>query len=537
MEGKEKIMSELYDFSQTEELSSEEEQEPGRFSGDYEPEFQEEEAGPEESAAQPQAEGAGEDLERCEEEPTGPEGEENPAEGAAGEGTIPRNYYRDSTYTIVSLVSYLLGVPKRIFENEHEPPRMEFYKKLELDKNARIVRNLCVLRTAIERNFGQINDQMTHNYRSLATLTDLVPQDCIMQLADDGIHIIKSGKQKLNQYIIDINRTLSDRINNCKDLFPMWVDWKYIRDIFIMPNGLTESGIKAAADLYYSHKSNYPYQVYMNWPPSNEGNILYNDKKFVTLLYRWHDDEFIDISKVSNVGTLTKGNIYDFLDDSMNAVLVVDCENSDPYKLCAVLNNLDADNLEKISKIMLYDDPHTAVAWRILENFTSIPVEHIMNERVKQNKSLVDISLTAGVCREFYQNQVDSFVLLSSDSDYWGLISALPAAQFLVMVERDKCGPDIKAALSNSGIFYCFIDDFYSGDSGDIKLMALTQEIYRYLDQRVRLNVNDMLTEAFRATRIEMSEAERQQFYQKYIRPMSIVIQPDGQVKFQLQGK
>ena len=67
--------------------------------------------------------------------------------------------------------------------------------------------------------------------------------------------------------------------------------------------------------------------------------------------------------------------------------------------------------------------------------------------------------------------------------------------------------------------------------------MALTQEIYRYLDQRVRLNVNDMLADAFRATRIEMSEAERQQFYQKYIRPMNIVIQPDGQVKFQLQGK
>ena len=107
----------------------------------------------------------------------------------------------------------------------------------------------------------------------------------------------------------------------------------------------------------------------------------------------------------------------------------------------------------------------------------------------------------------------------------------------MVMVEREKCGPDIKTALSNSGIFYCFIDDFYSGDSGDIKLMALTQEIYRYLDQRVRLNVNDMLADAFRATRIEMSEAERQQFYQKYIRPMNIVIQPDGQVKFQLQGK
>ena len=31
------------------------------------------------------------------------------------EAAIPRNYYRDSTYTVVSLVSYLLGVPKGFF--------------------------------------------------------------------------------------------------------------------------------------------------------------------------------------------------------------------------------------------------------------------------------------------------------------------------------------------------------------------------------------------------------------------------------------
>lgn len=93
--------------------------------------------------------------------------EETESTGSPGpaEGVIPRNYYRDSTYTVVSLVSYLLGVPKRIFENEHEPPKLEFYKQLDLDKNARIVRNLCMLRTAIERNFGQINDQITHNYK------------------------------------------------------------------------------------------------------------------------------------------------------------------------------------------------------------------------------------------------------------------------------------------------------------------------------------------------------------------------------------
>ena len=60
-----------------------------------------------------------------------------------------------------------------------------------------------------------------------------------------------------------------------------------------------------------------------------------------------------------------------------------------------------------------------------------------------------------------YKNDVDSFVIVSSDSDYWGLISSLPDAHFLVMIEREKCGPDMKEALADSGIFYCYLDDFY----------------------------------------------------------------------------
>lgn len=65
--------------------------------------------------------------------------------------------YKDSTYELVSKVAYLIGVPLRIFQNEHEPPKIEIYNRLERDKNARIIRNLCIIRTAIERNYRKIN--------------------------------------------------------------------------------------------------------------------------------------------------------------------------------------------------------------------------------------------------------------------------------------------------------------------------------------------------------------------------------------------
>lgn len=445
--------------------------------------------------------------------------------------------YKDSTYELVSKVAYLIGVPKRIFENEHEAPRLEIFEQLEKDKTARIVRNLCVVRTSIERNFKYINDKMRTEYRTILSMPEYVPAESLSQLTADGVNFIKKSSTKLAHHIVEINRLISDRINNCKPLFPLWINWQYIKDLFIMPNGLTEEGTKVAADLYYSNLSYYPYQVYINWIPADEGNVLYNDKKFATLLYQWHNDYFGEISKVSDAGNYVKSNIYDYIEDSDKVVVVVDCENSDPYKLVATLKNLNSEYTQKIASIILFDDVHTASAWRILEQFTKIPVEHMMIERVKQSKSLVDIMLTARACQEHYTNNVDSFIIVSSDSDYWGLIQSLPNARFLVMIEREKCGPDMKAALVSSGIFFCYIDDFYSGNAEEIKHSALFREMYRYIDNSIRLNVNEMFNEALRATRIDMSDAERKQFFHRYIRTMQMSISDDGDVMIEFKRK
>lgn len=139
-----------------------------------------------------------------------------------------------------------------------------------------------------------------------------------------------------------------------------------------MPDGFSETGTKNAATLYYQHKQDYPYQMYMNWNPSNEGNILYNDKKFVTLLYRWHGDTFTEYNRVSDVSTYVKGSIQEFIGDSTQAVIVVDCENSDPYKLCATLKGLDYRNTAKISRILLLDvyiQPRPGGFWITLQRF------------------------------------------------------------------------------------------------------------------------------------------------------------------------
>lgn len=456
-------------------------------------------------------------------------------EGLYGDGE--KISYKNSTYEIISKVAYLIGVPKRIFENDHEPPKIEIFNRLELNKPARIVRHLCIVRTAIQRNFKNINDRMRTEYRTIISMPEYVPEESLRQLSEDGVNFIKKSSIKLSDHLLEINDLLSNRINNCKQLFPIWLNWAYLREMFLMPNGRKEEGTKAAALTYYANLSYYPYQMYINWVPQESGNILFSDKKFVTLLYQWNNDEFEEYSKVSDAGDYVKNNVYDFLTESEKVVVVVDCENSDPYKLSATLKGLNYEFMKKISSIILFNDVHASSGWEILKNFTQIPVEHVMIERLKEKKSLVDIMLTARACQEHYENHVDSFIIVSSDSDYWGLISSLTQARFLVMVEREKCGPDIKNALFNNGIFYCYIDDFYTGDAEDLKLGALFREMYRYIDSSVRLNVNSMFEEALRATRIEMSPSEKRQFFDRYIRTMQMSIGEDGNVSIEIKVK
>lgn len=97
--------------------------------------------------------------------------------------TDDRAAYKDSTYEIVSKVAYLIGVPKRIFDNEHEAPKVEVYNRLDSDKTARIIRHLCIVRTAIERNFKRINERMRFQYETILSMPEYVPQESINQLS------------------------------------------------------------------------------------------------------------------------------------------------------------------------------------------------------------------------------------------------------------------------------------------------------------------------------------------------------------------
>ncbi|MCD8052441.1 MAG: NYN domain-containing protein, partial [Lachnospiraceae bacterium] len=445
--------------------------------------------------------------------------------------SLPVNDHKN-TYNLVALMMYLVGVEYRHFET-HDPLLTENFKRYDQNKNARIIRNLCIIRTALEQKYSQIRSAFFYDLKNLSSLPDLIPTEAVTDLAADGIDL-QDTKPDVTNYILKINQEISNRINNVKDLFPEWVCWDYIRPLFLMPNGFKKDGIRAAGEYYNSNRNRYPYQCYMNWDRDDCGNILNSDYKFVQLLYERNGDKFEDKSLVRGAGDQKIDDLYDFISRNQKTLIVVDCENSDPVKLAAVLSSLNAAQKNAIHKIMLFDSDYTTTAWTALCQMgipSDYDTEHIVVGRIYEHKSQVDMTLAANTCREVYLNQVDSVILVSSDSDYWALIQSLPGIHFLVMLEKAKSGQQIRDALESQGHPYCFIDDFCTGASYAIKTKTLLTEFQSRLDEAVNLNVNTMLEETFHSTWVQMSDREKANFYDRHIKTMRLKISADGQLR------
>lgn len=277
----------------------------------------------------------------------------------------------------------------------------------------------------------------------------------------------------------------------------------------------------------------------MNWQPRSVGNLLFNDRRFVTTIYEMHGDEFTETGRISGLSEFTKKSIESFFKESRKLDMIVDCENSDPYKLAAALRNLDDDLKKRIHKLILVDDPNTAPVWDNFNLFVKgIPIKYINNERLLSEKSLVDVRLASQVMYEYCREEVDSFVLVSSDSDFWGVISGMYDnkedgidAKFLLFVQRQQTSRVLTEVLRDHNIYYAYLDNFYSGNCEDIKHIALMMEIKKYVRERFKLNINDIYDEAIQRTFINFTDTERQSFYEKYIKTVKLDIDQGGNME------
>lgn len=436
------------------------------------------------------------------------------------------------TKEIVTIIAYLIGVRKSTMEQSY-PDNADTLKQLSENKEATVIRYLCKLRTALMRNFKRTDNAMRYELKNLHTL-DYFDHENIKQLEKWGFCIIQANYRS-DKYMIDITRLINENIDKCSGLFKDWVNWDYIRSLFFVPKYSKAEVMKQEWLKFMDHIDCYPFQQYIYWKPENVGGILFSDRKFLKIVYGQHGDTFTDFTKYRDADEATKNSIYSFVESSDKTAIAVDCENSNPFKLYSVLKGLNPDELAKIEKISLYDDSNTTTGWDWLSQFTSIPVEHIEVSRVTDHKSLVDVCMTASVCRDFYQNGVTSFIIVSSDSDFWGLISSMPTAHFLVMYEYEKCGTAIKNALSEHGIYYCAIDDFCTAGVDELKKAALFAELEKHLPSLWGMNPMELTQTLYQNTRVTATKKEMEIFCNKYVRTLQLKINAEGNFTIVIQ--
>ena len=443
---------------------------------------------------------------------------------------------------IVSRVAFLIGIDDRYFgidQTENMNPQFyrSVYDEMNADREARIVRNLCRLRTKLQRNFRAIFTEMNSDIKNLDSISpDLVPQDALKTLEQDGIQFVRA-KRKLEDYIVDVHNYLLPHVPNCQKFIPDWVKWAYIRSMFFIQRGNTVDGNKEAARYYNEARDLFPYQAYINWyPDENDGNILRDDAKFLPILYERNRDRFYDMSKVTDAGDAAVNNPEDFFAKVERAIIAVDCENADPCKVIGIIKELESKELvSKVSKILLVDDEHTSSQWKALRRNENLPLEYYLTDRVKDEKSAVDVAMTIKFYREIAAAKadgkpIDSAVIISSDCDFWPLIELTPEMNFLVMLEYDNCSQAYFQRLQSNDIPFFYIDEYFMAGNVELKTESVLQEVIRDIEEGYlsKINLFSIINRALLKLDLKMTDQEISQFFERYIADMNISFAKNG---------
>lgn len=357
-------------------------------------------------------------------------------------------------------LAYLAGVQK--------PYMDEFiYGTLKKDPEARLFRALCSVRTAIIQTWAEtVEEYKGHPNRPLSELSKI--GRVVKELEAEGIVLERDFS--LSRVVIQLNRRVETL---AKPLVLRLLKDGGLADIFIMPAGDTIQGVREAVTAYGPMKSFFPYQKWVNWDFTKGGA---NQK------YLFADDEELleQLSKQRN----SEAEKLDIFLYQQPCIAVVDCENSDAERVCSIIERYGSDC---ISKLVLVDDEHTTLLWNKIQRRLSdsgIPVERLETARVKEQKSLVDLTLSIKVAEEHYKNGQSSFLLFTSDSDIWSVIKSFPDVRFLVAGEKEKTGDFFVAALLKEGVPFVFLNDVV-GSERPLTRRALLEESSKIMGRTV----------------------------------------------------
>lgn len=428
---------------------------------------------------------------------------------------------------IVTTIAYMIGVNNENLKNWYGKRNPALIEALGKSKEATIIQYLCNVRTSLMKHFLAVDNEIVYNMSNLDRMPQYFNVDEIKKLQEWGLNLIQVNF-RATAYISRVNKLIDDKIDACKKLFPESINWSYVRDFFVIPKYGDERTMKTEYERFKANFMCYPFQLYVHWYPESQGNILSGDEKFLKIMYNQHGEAFTDGEKYRTSTHGTKEDLHEFLTSAGKAAIVVDCENSDPYKLCGILKGLSEEDVSRIQKIVLYDDSNTTIAWDYVAHFAPVHVEHVEVQRVVYGKSRVDMTLALGTARLFFEEKIDSFLLCSSDSDFWSLISGIPEASFAVLYEEEKCGAAIKETMTAADIPHYAMDNFYVDGAADLQKVVLRKTLESYLSGIIGENAWELTRRVYSDAYITASESEMKRFYEKYVAKLKLKIGDDG---------
>ena len=470
-------------------------------------------------------------------------------EQAVSEETEALSTRKNISTEIVSTVAYLIGIRDEFFE-EGRNFEKNIYNSLTENKDATVIRHLCTLRNQFFLNYGDITKVCQSD--SLKNYDDMPEQQSVESfkyLRANGISILK--EKNIFVTVAYINQAILDRVDKLNPLFNDFVNFPYIRSLFLMPgcysNNMSKKNEKANVKTkvgatyknFIDKRKKYPFSCYINWEKEfgeKDGNILSSDARFLKLLYAANNDEFRGTRYVTDASDADKNNIYEFIDGAKDAMIFVDCENIDPYCFAAMFYNLDATSLKKIKQIVLFDDVHASTAWDEFEYVTKqfdIPLVHTEVNRLLENKSQVDSQLMLAVAKALNAGEAESFMIASSDSDFMILIDTFKNARFFILNEHSKTSEKTVEVLDEKNVGHCFIGDFALGKAQPFREYVLEKGVQKLVDifnesgSFFPLNSDKIIDNLFHEARIVGSEADikrqKSNFYDKYIKNIQLV--------------
>lgn len=109
--------------------------------------------------------------------------------------------------------------------------------------------------------------------------------------------------------------------------------------------------------------------------------------------------------------------------------IYVDCDNVGLFSVLALVDSLLRKKM-KIQLYLFYDSMTNLGLWRgvtqYLKHTEGVDVLHIDVQRIHHEKSIVDMAICTQVCKNVYERGITQGLLLSSDSDFGGMLEQMP---------------------------------------------------------------------------------------------------------------